>query len=106
MNWLDTHLETKEEVVVGDITIITNTIMMHSQGREVVEQAGNWEEVLGIGSEMLRERWTRNYLIPGGLRRGVLTIYQGVLSIIMATEVPVQGPEEEQYKPGMESQNY
>ena len=30
MNWLDTHLETKEEVVVGDITIITNTVMMHS----------------------------------------------------------------------------
>ena len=56
MNWLDTHLETKEEVVVGDITIITNTVMMHSQGREVVEKAGEREEVLGIGLVMLRER--------------------------------------------------
>ena len=54
---------------------------------------------------MLRERGTRDYLTPGGLRRGVLTIYQGVLSIIMATEVPVQEPEE-QYKPGRKNQNY
>ena len=38
MNWLDTHLESKEEVVVGDIT---HTVMMHYQGREGVEQAGN-----------------------------------------------------------------
>ena len=56
---------------------------------------------------MLRERGTIDYLTPGGLRRGVLTIYQGVLSIIMATEVPVQEPEEEQYKPGRKNhQNY
>ena len=103
MNWLDTHLESKEEVVVRDIT---NTVMMHYQGREGVEQAGNWKEVIGIESEMLRERGTRDYLTPGGLRRGVLTIYQGVLSIIMASEVPVQEPEEEQYKPGMKNQNY
>eukprot|EP00090_Calanus_glacialis_P011240 TRINITY_DN19680_c0_g1_i1.p1 TRINITY_DN19680_c0_g1~~TRINITY_DN19680_c0_g1_i1.p1 ORF type:complete len:275 (+),score=64.95 TRINITY_DN19680_c0_g1_i1:445-1269(+) len=39
------------------------------------------------------------HLTPGGLRRGVVTIYQGVLSINMAVEVPVQEPEE-QYKPG------
>ena len=103
MNWLDTHLESKEEAVVRDIT---NTVMMHYQGREGVEQAGNWKEVIGIESEMLRERGTRDYLTPGGLRRGVLTIYQGVLSIIMASEVPVQEPEEEQYKPGMKNQNY
>ena len=38
MNWLDTHLESKEEAVVRDIT---NTIMMHYQGTEGVEQAGN-----------------------------------------------------------------
>ena len=36
---------------------------------------------------MLRERWTRNYLISGGLRRGVLTIYKGVFTIIVDTEV-------------------
>ena len=56
MNWLDAHLETKEEAVVGDFIIVTNTVMMHSQGREVVEQAGEREEVLGIGLVMLRER--------------------------------------------------
>ena len=71
-----------------------------------MEQTGNWKEVLGRGSGMLRKRWMRNYLISGGLRRGVLTIYKGVFTIIVDTEVPVQGPEEEQYKPGMESQNY
>ena len=96
MNWLDTHLESKEEAIVRDIT---NTIMMHYQGTEGVEQAGNWKEVIVIESEMLRERGTRDYLTPGGLRRGVVTIYQGVLSINMAVEVPVQEPEE-QYKPG------
>ena len=106
MNWLDTHLESKEEAAV--VRDITNTVMMHYQGREGVEQAGNWKEVIGIEieSEMLRERGTRDYLTPGGLRREVLTIDQGVLSIIMATEVPVQEPEEEQYKPGMKNQNY
>ena len=105
MNWLDTHLESKEEAVVRDIT---NIVMMHYQGREGVEQAGNWKEVIGIEieSEMLRERGTRDYLTPGGLRREVLTIDQGVLSITMATEVTVQEPEEEQYKPGMKNQNY
>ena len=58
MNWLDAHLETQEEDVVGDsiIIIVTNTVMMHSQGREVVEKAGEREEVLGIGLVMLRER--------------------------------------------------
>ena len=102
MNWLDTHLESKEEAVIRDIT---NTIMMHYQGTEGVEQAGNWKEVIGIESEMLRERGTRDYLTPGGLRREVLTINQGVLSINMATEVTVQEPEEEQCKPGMRNQN-
>ena len=93
MNWLDTHLESKEEAVVRDIT---NTVMMHYQGREGVEQAGNWKEVIEIEieiePEMLRERGTRDYLTPGGLRREVLTINQGVLSINMATEVTVQEP--------------
>ena len=67
----------------------------------------DWKEVIGIEieSEMLRERGTRDYLTPGGLRREVLTIDQGVLSIIMASEVPVQEPEEEQYKPGKKNQN-
>ena len=106
MNWLDTHLESKEEAaVVRVVRDITDTvIMMNYQGREGVEQAGNWKEVIGIESEMLRERGMRDYLTPGGLRRGVLTIYQGVLSIIMALEVPVQEPEE-QYKPGRKNQN-
>ena len=94
MNWLDTHLESKEEAVIRDIT---NTIMVNYQGMEGVEQAGTWKEVIVIESELLRE--IRDYLTPGGLRRGVVTIYQGVLSINMAVEVPVQEPEE-QYKPG------
>lgn len=37
MNWLDTHLESKEEAVIRDIT---NTIMVNYQGMEGVEQAG------------------------------------------------------------------
>ena len=96
MNWLDTHLESKEEAaVVRVVRDITDTvIMMNYQGREGVEQAGNWKEVMGIEieSEMLRERGTRDYLTPGALRREVLTINQGVLSINMATEVTVQEP--------------
>jgi hypothetical protein len=105
MNWLDTHLESKEEAaVVRVVRDITDTvIMMNYQGREGVEQAGNWKEVLEI--EMLREIGTRDYLTPGALRREVLTINQGVLSINMATEVTVQEPEEEQCKPGMRNQN-
>ena len=110
MNWLDTHLESKEEAaVVRVVRDITDTvIMMHYQGREGVEQAGNWkkEEIwIEIEPEMLRERGTRDYLTPGALRREVLTINQGVLSINMATEVMVQEPEEEQCKPGMRNQN-
>jgi hypothetical protein len=109
MNWLDTHLESKEEAAVVRVVMdITDTvIMMHYQGREGMEQAGNWKEVIWIEiePEMLRERGTRDYLTLGGLRREVLTIDQGVLSIIMATEVTVQEPEEEQYKPGMRDQN-
>ena len=109
VNWLDTHLESKEEAaVVRVVKDITGTvIMMNYQGREGVEQAGNWKEEIGIEiePEMLRERGTRDYLTPGGLRREVLTINQGVLSIDMATEVTVQEPEEEQCKPGMRKQN-
>ena len=57
MNWLDAHLETQEEAVVGDSIIVTNTaVMMNSQGREVVEKAGERQEVLGIGLVMPRER--------------------------------------------------
>ena len=76
--------------------------------------------MIGIESEMIRE--TRDYLTPGELRRGVLTIitatevpvqepeeqltiYLEPLSIIMATEVPVQEPEE-QRKPGRNNRNY
>jgi hypothetical protein len=110
MNWLDTHLESKEEAAVVRVVVdITDTvIMMHYQGREGVEQAGNWKKEviwIEIEPEMLRERGTRDYLTPGGLRREVLTIDQGVLSITMATEETVQEPEEEQYKPGMRDQN-
>ena len=98
VNWLDTHLESKEEAavvrVVKDVT--STVIMMNYQGREGVEQAGNWKEEIEIEiePEMLRERGTRDYLTPGGMRREVLTIDQGV-SIIMATEVTVQEPGEE-----------
>ena len=38
MNWMDTYQESKEEAVFRDIT---DTIMMHYQGTEEVEQAGN-----------------------------------------------------------------
>ena len=98
VNWLDTHLESKEEAVVVRVVkdIASTAIMMNYQGREGVEQAGNWKEVIEIEieikPEMLRERGTRDYLTPGGLRREVLTINQGVLSINMATEVTVQEP--------------
>jgi hypothetical protein len=98
VNWLDTHLESKEEAafvrVVKDVT--STVIMMNHQGREGVQQAGNWKEEIEIEiePEMLRKRGTRDYLTPGGMRREVLTIDQGV-SIIMATEVTVQEPGEE-----------
>ena len=109
VNWLETHLESKEEAavvrVVKDVT--STVIMMNHQGREGVQQAGNWKEEIEIEiePEMLRKRGTRDYLTPGGMRREVLTIDQGVLSITMATEETVQEPEEEQYKPGMRDQN-
>ena len=97
MNWLDTHLESKEEAVIREIT---NTIMVNYQGMEGVEQAGTWKEVIVIESALLIE--IGDYLTTGRLRRGVVTIYRGVLSIIMAVEVPVQEPEE-QCKPGMKN---
>ena len=43
--------------MVGDSIIVTNTaVMLNSQVREVVEKAGERQEVLGIGLVMLRER--------------------------------------------------
>ena len=74
-----------------------------------MERAGiTWKEVIKMESDVLEARVTRAYLTQGGRRRGVLTIYQGVLPsiTITASEVPVQELKEEKYKPGKKEYNY
>ena len=74
-----------------------------------MERAGIiWKEVIEMESDVLEARGTRAYLTQGGRRRGVLTIYQGVLPsiTITASEVPVQELKEEKYKPGKKEYNY